>query len=999
MIFVVGVSSSSAQTKRVTGQVTSIGGKETLPGVNVFIKESPSTGTITDIDGKYEIKSLPAGAKTIVFSFIGMKTAELPITGESINAQMEPDNQQIEEVVVTGYGTYKKQAFTGSASTIDSRKTMDVPTVSIENKLAGAVSGVSITSTSGQPGSVQSVSIRGMGSMNAGNQPLYVIDGVPMMTGNASGFSYDQAGSSLLSTLNASDIENMTVIKDAAAASLYGSRAANGVIVITTKKGKAGKTKFNVKSDWGFSDMAIDYRPTLNGEDRYNMLYLGLVNYAKNNPGKYPNPTEYADANINSYAAKPWSGYTSWEDHLLQKGMHQNYEVSANGGNENTNFYTSLSYTDQKGITLNSDFERVTGRLNLNHKSGKFNMGANITFASTSQDVNTEGTSYANPIMQLAMTISPSSYPYNEDGTYATYFPALNKDSNPLQASAYNYNNSKIIRTQNSVFAGYEIIEGLSVKETVSLDFNNTNNSVWWDPRFGDGKGSKGVMQKYMFNRMRLTSQTMLNYAKTFNEVHSFDALAAYEVEDNRTEMLYGSGTNFPSFQRPEIGNAPNTRASSNLDKHRMVSYVGRINYSYDNKYYLGGSFRRDGTSRLAPDTRWGNFWSASASWIFTEEGFMDATKSFLSNGKLRLSYGVNGTQPNDLYGYMALFGYGYNYNGNPGSAEDQLANPNLTWEKNYSTNIGLDFTLFNRLSIVMDWYNRDTKDLIMDLPVSQTTGFQDYLVNIGQMNNRGFEFEITSRNITRSDFSWTTSLNLTHNKNKITQLDGKQTEIIDGLLIHKIGSAYNTFYLREYAGVDPQTGKELFYKNDGSGGTTTNPALAKYVERGSVDPKISGGINNSLRWKFIDLNFTFTYSLGGKAYDNASWLQSNGGTYNYLGNVPSYYADGKMWTGPGDTQATLPQFAYGNSAVVSDRWLKSTNHLRLKNLTLGVSIPEQWIDKSGFNKVRVYFTGTNLFTVKSKDLYFDPEVPTNGIVTFASPALRTLAFGIDLAF
>lgn len=972
-------------------------GKETLPGVNVFVKEFPTTGTITDIDGKYELKSLPAGSKTLVFRFVGMKLIERPITSDVINAKMEADNQQIEEVVVTGYGTYKKQAFTGSASTIDSKKTMDVPTVSIENKLAGAVAGVNITSTSGQPGSVQSVSIRGMGSMNAGNQPLYVIDGVPMMTGNASSFSYESAGSSLLSTLNANDIENMTVIKDAAAASLYGSRAANGVIVITTKRGKAGKTKFNVKSDFGFSDMAINYRPTLNGDDRREILHLGLVNYATKNG--IADPTGYANTNIDTYAGKPWSGYTDWRDLLLQRGMHQNHEVSAAGGSENTNFYSSLSYTSQQGITLNSDFQRVTGRLNLNHKAGNFNMGANVTFASTEQDVNTEGTSFSNPLMALSMTISPSSYPYNEDGTYATYFPALNADSNPLQSSNVNYNKSKIIRTQNNVFAGYSITKDLSVKQTLSLDFNNTNSSVWWDPRFGDGKGSKGVMQKYSINRTRLSSQTQAQYVKTFADVHNVDVLAAYELEDNKTESLYGNGNTFPSFQKPEIGNASTTRASSSTDGHRMISYVGRVNYNYDNKYFVGGSFRRDGTSRLSPDSRWGNFWSTSASWMFTKEDFMSSLQNVVSNGKLRLSYGVNGTQPSDLYGFMALYGYGYNYNGNPGSAETQLENSGLKWEKNYATNIGLDFTLFNRLSFTVDYYNRDTKDLIMNLPVSQTTGFSNYLVNIGEMNNRGFEFEITSRNFATNDFTWTTSFNLTHNKNKVTKLDGNQTEIIDGRLIHKVGYAYNTFYLREYAGVDPQTGKELFYTNDGTGGTTTNPSAAKYVTAGSVDPKVSGGLSNNLRWKDFDLNFTFTYSLGGKAYDNATWIQSNGGTYNYYGNVPSYYDINKVWTGPGDTKATLPQFTYGNTNNVSTRWLKSTDHLRLKNLTFGYNIPKNWVAKAGFEKVRLYFSGTNLLTFKDKDLYFDPEVPTNGIVLFTAPALRTLAFGIDIGF
>ena len=428
-----------------------------------------------------------------------MQTVEVAIK-PVVKITLKPDTEVLDEVVVTGYGNFKKSSFTGAASSITTEKLQDVPSLSVQDKLAGSVAGVQITSTSGQPGAVESVRIRGMGSINAGNDPLYVIDGVPVMTGDASEFTYSQSGNSLLSTINSNDIESMTVIKDAAAASLYGSRAANGVIVITTKKGASGKLKLNVRADWGFSNKAIDYRPILNGEDRRDILYMGLKNYALNSGKDETYAVNYADNNIDKYAAKPWSGYTDWEDVLFRNGSHQNYEVNAQGGNERTKFYTSFGYTKQEGITLQSGYERITGRANMSHTADRVTIEASTMFTNSTQNVNSEGTSFSSPIMCLAMTASPSTFPYNEDGTFSTSFPALN-GANPLQTATYNYDRSTIVRTLNTLSATWNIWDNLNIKETLGYDFNQTNNRVWWDPRSNDGRSSKGVFQRYMMNR------------------------------------------------------------------------------------------------------------------------------------------------------------------------------------------------------------------------------------------------------------------------------------------------------------------------------------------------------------------------------------------------------------------------------------------------------------------------------------------------------------------
>ena len=998
----VGIGLVTAQITKVTGTVISEEDGLPVVGASILVKGT-TVGTVTDMDGKFALSNVPSSAKTLVVSFIGMATQEVAIK-QTVNITLKSDAEVLEEVVVTGYGNFKKSSFTGSASNVSTEKLQDIPTVSVQDRLAGSVSGVQITSTSGQPGAVASVRIRGMGSINASNEPLYVIDGVPMLNGDVSEFSYADSGNSLMATLNSNDIESMTVIKDAAAASLYGSRAANGVIVITTKKGASGKTKINLRADWGLSNMAIDYRPILNGEDRREILHLGLANYALNTGNDEAAAKAFADKNIEDFAARPWSGYTDWKDVLFRNGSHQNYEVSAQGGSEKTRFYTSFAYTKQEGITNVSGYERFTGRANVTHQANRLTLEANTMFTNSTQNVNNEGTSFASPIMCYAMTASPSTYPYNEDGSFSTNFPALN-GANPVQTEAYNYNRSTINRFLGSLSATWNIWDNLNLKEVISYDFNQNNERVWWDPRSNDGRSSNGVYQRVMGNRAKLNTQTQLTYNKVIAEKHTLDALIGFETEDYKYDYVYANGNTYPSYL-PEIENAGNTRASSSVQRYRMTSFLGRLNYDYENKYYFSASFRRDGSSRLSRESRWGDFWSVSGSWRITSESFMENIKEVITDAKLRASYGVNGTQPKDYYGYMGVYEFGYNYNGNGGSSEARFYNPSLKWEKNYATNIGVDLTLFNRLTVSAEWYNRETKDLLMDKPISaavgviNSSGVANMLVNVGSMRNRGFELELKSTNIQNKDLLWTTSLNIGHNKNKLTKLDGEQQEIISGVSIHRVGQPYYSIYAYEYAGVDPQTGKELYYINgeDGSRETTTNSAAANKTIIGSIEPKVQGGLTNYVSWKFIDFNLTLTYSLGGHAYDYATWLQSNGGTYHYLGNVPAYYKMEDTWQKTGDN-AKLPQFAYGNANKASSRWLMSTDHLRVKNMTLGFTLPQSWSSKAGISKLRAYVSGNNLLTWKKKSLYVDPEVPVDGLCTFETPALRTVTFGLEIGF
>lgn len=1005
-----------AQTE-ISGTVVSADDGEPVVGASVLVVGT-QMGTVTDIDGNFHL-SVPEGKSQLRFQYVGLKTQIVPVKN-GMRVVMKADAGSLDEVIVTGYGNFKKSSFTGAAASIDPGKLADVPVTSVQDKLAGSIPGVTVTSSSGAPGSVGSIRVRGMGSINAGNNPLYVIDGTPVISGDLSAAqsSYNESGTSALATLNSNDIESITVIKDAAAASLYGSRAANGVIVITTKSGKKGKTHVDFRSDWGFSNLAIDYRPMLGGDDRRALLSLGLKNFALYKKGMSEADAEtFAKKNIENYAAKPTVGYdesgnpiqewTDWKDLLFKTGHHQNYQVSLSGGSENTQFYTSLSYMKQTGITANQALERFTGNANLTHRFGHFTLNYSALFTKMNQQLANEGTSYASSIANYAFFQSPSSIAYLPDGSLASGAQTKSVVKiNPLYEYEHSSDKSDIKRMLNSIRLDWNIWDALHLSEKVTYDYTSNTENILWDRYSNDGAPG-AVMQRVVSDLSQLNGQTQLSYVKSFG-LHNVDALLGYETEKYTYRYNYINGTDYPG-DLYEFGNAGTTSAESNKSGYTLASWLGRVNYNYDNRYYAGVSYRRDGSSRLAKANRWGDFWSVSAAWRFGAEKFMEPVKHVLSDGKLRVSYGVNGTLPSNYYDYMSLYKFGRYYNGKSGMAIVGIGNPDLKWEKNRAFNVGLDLTFLDRISVTFDYYVRTTSDLIYDLPVSAVPGYfsgdSPYLPtspkNVGSLRNNGYEVTITSNNIQTKDFSWTTSLNFGHNHNKLTKIYGDQDQIISGIRIHKVGEPYYSFYGYEYAGVDPATGKEAFYLNDGTADarkTTTDPSKAHKVIIGNHETSLEGGLSNNLTWKFIDFGLNFTFSLGGKAYDGATW-QHNNGSYLFRGAVPAYYDINKTWKGPGDTSASQPVFQYGNTSENSSRWLMPTDYLRLKSLTLGLTAPGNWVSRFGLSKARFYFAASNLLTWKSKDLTVDPEMRVDGVCTFQTPALRTFTFGLELGF
>lgn len=1022
LLFTVGLLNVSAQNRTLRGKVINGEDKKPIAGATVIVAGT-SNGGITDNDGMFEIPNIKGEIKLDV-SFIGFETKIVPVAPAvtNITIDLKSSSLAMEDVVVTGYGNYTKKSFTGSATNINMGDVADMPAVSIESKLAGNVAGVTVTTNQGGPGSVANIKIRGRGSINAGTAPLYVIDGVPMMSGDGGSFDAGGGGASLVASINPNDIASLTVIKDAAAASLYGSRAANGVIVITTKQGKAGKAQVNLKADWGFSDMSINYRPQLSGPDRASLFYTGSYNQQIDKKKTPEEADKTATAFVEKNASMPWSGWTDWNKELFRKGFYQNYEASISGGNDKTKYYTSVSYTDQDGITKQQNLERYTGRINLSSQQGRFTFTAGALFSVTNQslaDTDTAIFGYGTPIVSAAWYCSPSQYIYEKQTPediaagkpreFSHWFPA-GGGTNPIEQQSMNDYHTGFNRTMMTGSAAFNIIKGLDVKEIFSYDINNERSYIWYSPEGSAGQKYNGLMQYYSSQRAKLTSQTQLTYKRTFADVHSVDVLAGYEVEDNPYATQYSLGKDFASQDLNEINNASNTEGSwSSKNNNRLVSWVAKADYNYDSRYYIGASYRRDGSSRLAPETRWGNFWSVSGSWVISNEKF--AQNDILSLAKIRASYGVNGTQPWNYYDYMGLYSYGYKYAGKNGLDMSQVFNEDLTWEKNYATNVGFDVSLWNRLNITFDWYNRDTKDLLIYKDVSNTSGFSQVLKNMGEMNNKGVEFAIDGDVISNQNLTWNLGLNFAHNKNTLTNLDGDQTEIIGLQNVKRVGQPYYSFYLKEFAGINPADGEQLFYSNkpiketiNGKEVTTGYKRdLVPYdgadqviMEDNPADPKLTGGFTSNLTWKGLDFSFTLTYSLGGYIFDNIMYQFATDGNLTG-GAVPVYHDASKMWKNPGDV-AELPRFVLGRP---TDEWsnqhLMNSNHLRLKNVTLGYSLPKRWTSKIGMERIRFYGSAANLLTWKKKECVVDPEAYAT--ISFESPNLKTVTFGVDITF
>lgn len=994
------VSQPGSRKKRVTGVVKDVMG-EPLIGANVVEKGRSTNGVITDFNGKFTLEVDESAS--LVVSYIGYLAQDIPTKGKGdFHIILKEDTNTLDEVVVTGYGDFKKATYTGSASVLTTEKLEALPVVSVGQMIESNIPGISVVAgTSSQPGAKTTLRVRGVASMNASTEPLYVLDGVPIPSYDLSNFTSmsEAGGMGFIETLNPADIESITVLKDAASASLYGAKGANGVVLITTKKGKEGKLRVNMAAKYGITDFAYTYRPLMGGEERRKLIHEGLVNFQLDKGVSEQEAQQYADANIDQYAKRLPQGYSDWESALFKTGYQQDYNLSASAGNQNSSFIGSLGYTKQTGVSLNSEMERFTGRVDASNKYKKVEFGMNASFSWTKNVHLPEGKFYGSAIYASKVNLTPSTPIYNEDGTYASGYRE-NNGYNPILEAEVNDYYARTVRAMGTAKIAYNVWDNLKVSSVFTVDYSLTKDFFFQSPDGRDGATYQGRGRMQMTDRIRYTSQNNLTYSKTFGK-HSVSAVTAFEVMKYDYEDLYAAKKTYGQDINTSLGNAADPiDADQKLQEDALMSYVASVNYSYDDKYYASFSFRRDGSSRLSPDTRWGNFWSLSASWRLSQERFMQPLKSVLSDLKLRASYGVNGNLPSSYYGYQSTYTTGAFYSGKPSPWESTLGNEELTWEKNYALNLGLDIGLFSRVNVSLDWYTRTTKDLLMSKQLNSISGFSFLLTNVGQMRNTGVELEVRSNNIKTKDFSWTTAFNLSHNKNKILKL-ADLPWFVDGRYVRKEGYPFNTIYLREYAGVDPETGSALYYDNqqDENGNYTknkvTDPGQASPIPLKDITPTISGGFMNTFNYKFIDLSFNLSYSFGGYSYDNASYILQDDG-YSVISNKSTEQR--RRWQKPGDI-TDVPRFVYGNKKggnYNSSRAIHSTDHIRLKSLILGLNAPKAWLQKLGIGNARIYFSGTNLLTWAAYDQY-DPEM--SGVVGFYTPPLKTYAFGLELKF
>lgn len=779
LLLLVGIGYMSAQVV-IGGRITSKEDGQPVPYVVISVKGSTKYNALSDDAGKYTI-SLPSSDLTLTYSMVGFITKEIKLSGQHVvDVVLDTDSKTLDDVIVVAYGTARKSTFTGSASNLSASAIKDVPTTSFENALSGRIPGLKITQGSGQAGSTSSIRIRGTGSMNASNEPLYVIDGVPVTSGDASQLSY--VSSNVMNSLNPNDIENITVLKDAAASSLYGSRAANGVILITTKRGKAGKAKVNLKMNVGFTPaFATKNLEIASPEQQAELMYENRYNEYIDSGKTEAEAQAWAEARVNANIAPDPRGFYSWEDVLLRTASYQDYDVSVSGGTEATSYYTSLGYTRNDGRMVNNDMNRFSGRLNLTQKiSPIVSIGTNVNFSNVKKtgfnDTRNTGSNYFYAVRNL---LFEQWWPTDENGDWVTSrYPSYAQ--NYLYYDKYKEISSKMMKLSAVETATVNILPELQFKTIFSYDLTRIDDHEYYAPIHYLSVSAKngGSVSDYSTRIEKIVSSNTLSYNKTFNSVHNVGAVIGYEAERNKINYSGSSGVGLPNNSLSVVSAAGTLSGSAYFNEDNMISYLSKVDYNYADRYYLAGSFRRDGSSRFGSNNRWGNFWSVSGSWRLIQEEFMSGIE-WLSNLRVRASYGVNGTMPTNRYGHLSLYSYGYNYNASAGGALVTLADPNLSWESNYTSNFGIESSfLDNRLNFNVEYYNRTTKDLLQDVQTSKITGFTKYLANIGQINNKGFEFELSGDIVRTKDLTLNAGLNLSTLKSKVVKLNNGEDVI-----------------------------------------------------------------------------------------------------------------------------------------------------------------------------------------------------------------------------
>ncbi|MPR35566.1 SusC/RagA family TonB-linked outer membrane protein [Salmonirosea aquatica] len=995
-----------AQEITVTGKVTAAEDNSVLPGVSVQV-QGTQRGTQSDASGNYSISTSPNAV--LIFSFVGLVPQEISVGNRSqIDVQLSADTRSLSEVVVTGYGTQSKRNLTGNIAKVSGAEIANTPVTTFEQALQGRAAGVQITSLNGKLGQGIQMRIRGSSSVTASNEPLYVLDGIPLTTKDQGTSSAPQ---NPLADINFNDIESIDILKDASAAAIYGARASNGVVLITTKKGKSGKTKFSVGYQMG-SSKPTHLRDWLNTAQYVELFSEAVQNEidAGNLPASYLTGSTYS--RFDRYAAGDRAGWqtgkfdTDWQAEAFQKAPMGQFDISASGGDAKTRFFVSAQYLDQKGILIKNSFKRLSGRVNLDHKAtDRLTLGVNVNLARTVNGRLSNDNAFSTPLQIIALPpITPVIDPRTNElsGNYTLYYnPLLNRDFSSNVSTSY--------RIIGNIFAEYKFTNWLKFRSELGTDIYNLNEDQYFGKETSRNTGAPNGQGFSSWAQItNYTTNNFFTLGETFADKHDVDLIVGMTFQKSEASYNSVTGQEFPSNAYRKVISAANiTAGSSSGSNFSFLSYFGRANYRFLNKYLLSLSGRVDGSSRFGANNRYGFFPAASVGWVISDETFLQDIPS-LSLLKLRASYGLTGNAEIGNFDSYGLYRGDAGYAGVPGQRPEQIENPDLRWEQTTQADIGLEFGFFaGRLSGEVDYYVKNTHDLLLNINVPGTSGFRSQLRNIGDLENKGWEFVLRSDNTTGA-FKWSTSLNLAANRNKILNLDG---QVIEGGYINRAveGQPIGSFYSIEYAGVDPANGDALYYVNserpDGSldRNTTNNPNEAQRVVIGNPNPKLVGGISNNFSYKGLEFNILFQGQAGNDIYNGGGKFQSANG--DFFDNQTVDQLD--RWQKPGDiTNVPQARLFGANGTAESSRYLQKGDYLRLKNATLSYTLPVSLTSRAKLDRVRLYVTGQNLLTF-TKYTGWDPEVNADylagniglGNDFYSAPQAKTIIVGLNLGF
>ena len=1031
------ITSGKGGTITIRGMVADSDDGSPIPFAGVIVKGT-GNGVAAGLDGSFVITGVPANA-TLEFSSVGYIAASEPVNGRGVvNAYLKKDSQLLDETIVVAYGTAKKGSLTGSAAVIKSEDLEKRITSNITKALDGQVAGVMTTSGTGQPGEGASVIVRGYGSINASMTPLYVVDGIP----------FDGA----LSSLNPSDIESMTVLKDASSGALYGARGANGVVLITTKKGSADKVTVSYNGTVGWSNPAIPAYDRVNSKDFVQLTYESLrAGFLTSGTYDWDTASQMARENLSGQLGgelyNPFKNYTwetiigpdgfvqkdavaAWEEDWLEDGalrhnaFRQEHVVSISGGTKRMRSFFSVGYTDENGYIVQTGFKRLSGRAKIDAQPNDFlAAGINLSLADTEHiGVRPEGDDTGNPIV-YAQRMGPIYPVYEKDLNGKDILDADGKrifdygDQRPWDPGSsvigrlyddstdYSYINAGV-RTYATIGSDTDkagIFKGLKFTVNFGGDTRDRQEYAYNNMYHGGYADAHGRLRRYNSRRISYTLNELLTYNRTFG-LHGFDILAGHEFYRNQYIYLYAMRTNLTDGIKELRAATANIDNDSYSQDYAIESWLSRFNYNYAEKYYFSASFRRDGSSRFHKDYRWGNFWSVGANWRISKEEWFDIP--WVNNMNLKASYGVQGNDDLDTYyAWQSLYDLDYANDGRMGAMVSSLENREITWEKNANLNIGFDANLFdNRLNLSVEWYRRFTSDMLLNYPMALSTGFSGYDANVGTMVNKGLEWTVSGVLIDTKNFLWRTTFTGSTIKNKILSLTEETPSWVSGQRIYEVGRPIYTFYMVKHAGVNPDNGKELFWTYDSvdeDGNIVNEHTTEDYTEAtahkyyvGCRIPKMTGSLGMEFEFlKGFDFSFLTTFSLGGKIYDSMYNTILHPG-YNKAISTKVL----ERWQKPGDI-TEVPALDITNAPThTNDRSLINASYFSVKSITLGYTFPKPVISKVGVSKMRVFASLDNYFLFTHLK-GMNPQYSFGGTTNYVIAPQKTMALGLNLTF